>query len=33
MRRLGAAGHDHVQEAFSWRAHVDRLEAVYRELC
>ena len=29
-RRTGAEGHAHVQAAFSWDAHLDRLEATYR---
>ena len=30
MRRLGDEGHGFVRAAFSWEAHVDRLEGVYR---
>ena len=30
MRRLGDEGHEFVRSAFSWDAHVDRLEGVYR---
>ncbi len=29
-RRLGEAGHAHVRSSFSWGAHLDRLELVYR---
>ncbi|HEY0952371.1 glycosyltransferase family 4 protein [Nocardioides sp.] len=32
MRRMGAAGRAHVRHAFSWTAHVDRLEATYRRV-
>jgi glycosyltransferase involved in cell wall biosynthesis len=32
MRQLGAEGHDHVQTSFSWSAHLDQLEAVYRRV-
>ncbi|MGN6132577.1 MAG: glycosyltransferase family 4 protein [Nocardioidaceae bacterium] len=31
-RRTGAEGAGHVRTAFSWEAHLDRLEAVYREV-
>ena len=30
MRRTGADGHDFVQAEFSWAAHLDQLEGVYR---
>jgi glycosyltransferase involved in cell wall biosynthesis len=30
MRRTGAEGHDFVQAEFSWDAHLDQLEGVYR---
>jgi glycosyltransferase involved in cell wall biosynthesis len=29
---MGAEGHRYVREAFSWDAHVDRLEVLYREI-
>ena len=32
MRRMGAAGRAHVVGAFSWQAHLDRLEATYRRV-
>ena len=32
VRRVGAEGHDFVQEAFSWEAHLDLLEQVYRDV-
>jgi glycosyltransferase involved in cell wall biosynthesis len=32
MHRLGEEGHEFVETAFSWEAHVDRLESVYEEL-
>jgi glycosyltransferase involved in cell wall biosynthesis len=32
MRRLGEAGHEFVESAFSWEAHVDQLESVYEEI-
>ncbi len=32
MRRTGSQGHEFVQHAFSWEAHVDRLEEIYREV-
>jgi glycosyltransferase involved in cell wall biosynthesis len=32
MVAIGARGHRHVQEAFSWEAHLDRLETIYRRL-
>ena len=32
MRRLGETGHEFVESAFSWEAHVDRLESVYAEI-
>jgi glycosyltransferase involved in cell wall biosynthesis len=30
MRRTGAEGHAYVERAFSWEAHLDRLEELYR---
>lgn len=32
MRQLGAEGHAFVQAAFSWQAHLDQLETIYRRL-
>jgi glycosyltransferase involved in cell wall biosynthesis len=32
MRQLGAEGHDFVQARFSWQAHLDQLETVYRRI-
>ncbi len=32
MRRMGEEGHAYVQESFSWDAHLDRLEGVYRDV-
>ena len=32
MRRIGAEGHEFVQAAFSWDAHVDQLEQIYRDV-
>ena len=32
MGELGAEGHDHVQAAFSWTAHLDTLESVYQRV-
>ena len=32
MRRIGGEGHGHVRAEFSWDAHLDRLETVYRRV-
>jgi glycosyltransferase involved in cell wall biosynthesis len=32
MRQLGEDGHRYVETAFSWDAHVDKLESVYRQI-